>query len=176
MRKTQNMRNIALISILLLLISLGCKKENEDFQSILSSKTWKAEGLSSIFLKLNGERYDIVVLYKVTFEVNGEFEFVFSSLGIDPNGNGRLDTLIGNYFLTDLENRISFEATKPLSSLSDTIIENCDTIKYLIPDWHIKEFNTHKINVIAEKLDTLNNQNCFLRIPFEDFDLIPFEN
>jgi len=171
------MRNKALLSLLLLLISLGCKKENEDFRTIIESTIWKTEELNAIFPKLDGENYDIVVLYKATFEINGEFEFIFASLGINSDGtSGGFDTLTGDFTLNNIENILSFKATEPLSSLSDTTIENCDTIKYLIPDWYIKEFNPNRIEVMVEKLDTINNLNCLFILPFDDFNLIPFEN
>ena len=89
----------------------GCKKDKDiDLFQILTSKSW--EQIDGFY---NGEHQGIKTFYKVTFDVNGEFEFVAKQWGINLNG-GTVDTvtLTGKYDFFELENKIVFESKKYL--------------------------------------------------------------
>jgi hypothetical protein len=159
-KKKNNMRKPLVIYIVLAFaILFSCKKEDDSLRQILTSKSWEEIGVG---IKNTGSFKN---LYKVTFEVNGEFEFVFRQLGVMPGDSSNsviIDTLIGNYELFDSENIIKFKPTVSIASETDTLIVAfpCDTIYHYVSDWHIIDFNETFLEIEGEKPEIMNKTSC----------------
>ncbi len=150
---------IVIYIVLVFAILFGCKKEDDSLRQILTSKSWEE---IEVGIK-NTESFKNI--YKVTFEVNGEFELIFRQLGVMPGDSSNsviIDTLIGNYELSDLENTIKFKPTVSIASETDTLIvaSPCDTIYYYISDWHIIDFNENFLEIEGEKPEIMNKTTC----------------
>jgi len=154
------MRKPLIIFIVLVSTMLfGCKKEDDSLRQILTSKSW--EEIEVGMKNTNSFKN----LYKVTFEVNGEFELVFRQLGVMPGDSSnslRIDTLTGNYELFESENTIKFKPIESIVSETDSsiIVIPCDTIYYCIGDWHILEFNKEFLEIQGENPDSINKSTC----------------
>jgi len=159
-KKKNIMRKPLVIYIVLVFaILFGCKKEDNNLRQLLSAKSWEQVESGLI---LDGSFKEI---YKVTFELNGEYELVFRQLGVMPRDSSNsviIDTLIGNYELSDLENTIKFKPTVSIASETDTLIVAfpCDTIYYYISDWHIIDFNETFLEIEGEKPEIMNKTTC----------------
>ena len=147
---------ILIVLLTTLLIQTGCKKDQEtDLYRILTSKSW--EQIDGFY---NGEYQGIKSLYKVTFHINGEYEFVAKQWGISLNGDtNETVTVAGKYYFIGLENKIVFESKKHVSA--DTMNNGCDTMQHYIADWHLIGINGDVLEIQGESPDTTNHAPCY---------------
>ena len=165
-----------ILIILITLVQFGCEKEKEDIRPILTAKSW--EEIEGTY---NEELNGLNTFIKVTFDHNGEFEFIFRRPSImfseDTTGMIRIDTLLGEYDLIDSENRITFKPKKSLVTRADTFWWNagCDTVQRFIGDWHIMKIRKSIIEIQGDWPDTSNSSTCAYFWFIDDYNFKPYE-
>lgn len=185
------MKKLYLFLVLLFIVILSaCKKENADFQQVLTSTSWEESENTALV-----PFYSTKSLYKVSFYANGEFLIIHRVWGVsaldtitrdassrDSVHSGidvipiNTDTISGRYSFSDSDNTIRF-VTRSIKVLNvDTLysISNCDSLSRYIADWQIKKISKTILEIQGFEPEIQNNTNCIRVEFFGQYKLKPF--